>query len=568
MSSKHDDQTPKNIEPAVSLWLVHGLIAALVVLAYASTLAAPALGLDDSQNIFSNPYFTLGPWWRLWLEPYFGMYVPVTSTIWSALFQTGNGQAWPFRVLNLCLHLGNVGLVSILVRGLFARAGLRSSAGWILATAVFALHPLQVGAVAWISGGRDLLSAFFGLLACLTLSSESRLRVWARALGATVFFMLALLSKPQIAALPVALMAFSILFESGSRRKFTILVSISWCVLSGGAFVWTSQAQTGFVVDPVEWQLKPLLMIHAFAFYLHKFVWPFGLTADYGLSPKVVLGDVARLVASVVIVFVVFLCTALGGRRWPLLRLLLPWALLLLPVSGVVDFGYQKTSTVADHYAYLSMAILAALSGFLATQLRRGGKALLLLSILVPVSLAAASAWRSQFWKSDETLFTDVLEKNPVSIIALVNLTHLVCVRGRDFERGLELSGRALQIESFNSMVLANRGVCLIRAGRFSELAAWESRLADSRLHHELDVNPTRASELFNLMSLANSSLGHHERAWLFSCQSVAMNPLAPGHRQVLEALRDQAQRLGRSPACPPKLGWTSLLEKLKSETR
>src|SRR5262245_23188211 len=70
----------------------------LAVLAvYASLIEAPPLSWDDGLNVFENPYLVRGMWATLWTKAYFGMYVPVISTIWAGLLDLGDGAAWPFR---------------------------------------------------------------------------------------------------------------------------------------------------------------------------------------------------------------------------------------------------------------------------------------------------------------------------------------------------------------------------------------------------------------------------------------------------------------------------------------
>src|SRR6476661_3788624 len=81
------------------------VVAALL---YGSLLGTPPLKWDDDFNVFANPYYRNGSWYRLWATPYFGMFVPVTSTVWAGAFQIANGAVWPFRLLNLLLHVANV----------------------------------------------------------------------------------------------------------------------------------------------------------------------------------------------------------------------------------------------------------------------------------------------------------------------------------------------------------------------------------------------------------------------------------------------------------------------------
>ena len=234
-----------------------GTILIFSVLIYGSLWRAPALTWDDGSNIFANPYFTMHLWWGVWVEPYFGLYVPVTSSAWALLFWVGGGQTWPFRAFNLLLHLANISLVWVLLQGLAKRWKIASPVAVAMAVAIFAFHPLQVEAVAWISGARDLLSTFFALLAVLTYFRFRSLKGFA---GATALFILALLSKPSVAILPIgiALLDWLLNGREGAGKK-SFLKMASWCVFSGGAIYLTELAQEEHFTSTASWEILPTI---------------------------------------------------------------------------------------------------------------------------------------------------------------------------------------------------------------------------------------------------------------------------------------------------------------------
>src|SRR6185312_13945302 len=90
--------------------VVSGILL-LSALIYATLWNAPALTWDDGSNIFNNPLFNMNMWWRVWREPYYGLYVPFTSTFWALLYRFEGGETWPFRAFNIVLHLANIALV-------------------------------------------------------------------------------------------------------------------------------------------------------------------------------------------------------------------------------------------------------------------------------------------------------------------------------------------------------------------------------------------------------------------------------------------------------------------------
>src|SRR4051812_46578122 len=162
------------------------LVALVTALVYGTLLRAPYLIWDDDLNVFENPFYLTGTWSKLWTEPFFGLYIPVTSTIWAALFHLGGGAVWPFRVLNIALHLANVALVVAIISAVLRRWNLKSSVAVAIGAAIFALHPQQTAVVSWISGGRDLAATAFALTAVVVQMSERRHRlIWSTLLFAT-----------------------------------------------------------------------------------------------------------------------------------------------------------------------------------------------------------------------------------------------------------------------------------------------------------------------------------------------------------------------------------------------
>lgn len=135
-------------------WIALGFV---ILWIYWPLFWAGPLQYDDHSNIFANPHYRDGSLLYLWKYPYYGMYIPVTSTAWSLLHSLGGDAAWPFRIFNLALHALNTVLVFFCLRGFLNRVTSRDErsifTASFLGAAIFALHPLQMECVAWISGG-------------------------------------------------------------------------------------------------------------------------------------------------------------------------------------------------------------------------------------------------------------------------------------------------------------------------------------------------------------------------------------------------------------------------------
>ena len=183
------------------------LILFFVLAMYGRVIHFEMLQLDDPKHIFENPVFGLSLWRGLiqfWTEPFLGLYIPVTYSAWLVLGNISQalfGRLEPglFHFANLLVHLINCTLLYQVLEKICVRLFSKdenATGAILLGVAIFALHPLQVETVSWISCLKDLLAVGFGL-AALRMVIEERKK------AALLFFGLSLLSKPTLVLLPL-----------------------------------------------------------------------------------------------------------------------------------------------------------------------------------------------------------------------------------------------------------------------------------------------------------------------------------------------------------------------------
>lgn len=404
------------------------LLVAVTAAVFGRVYAHGFLAYDDSQHVSENPLLDPVTWrsvGEFWQRPYFGLYIPLSYTFFAAEASIAR-QPLPdgirsdpnplvFHLGNLALHVACVLLVFVILRRLFRHDG-AACAGALL----FALHPVQVESVAWISETRGVLCGLFSLLAVwqyLVFADASGTRKSAAChyAAATAAFVLALLCKPTAVAVPLVAgaLAFGILRRSLRR----ILASlIPWLALSAAWVVLTKvqqpDADLPFVAD--VWA-RFLLAGDALAFYLIKLIVPLRCVPDYGHAPQWVMGQWWFYVGWALPVAGLVVLTRMKDRRiW--LTVAAVFVAWLLPVLGLVPFSFQRISTVADRYLYLAMLGPAlALGWFLATRWNRrtiavAGTALGLLGVL--------SFVQTGYWRDDESLTAHTLQVNPRSVLA------------------------------------------------------------------------------------------------------------------------------------------------------
>ena len=301
-------------------WLIPLTLMVIAAGLYARTLGGDFLRWDDRQNILLNPFIERALWSQTWTRPYYNMYIPVTYSVWTILWHI-TPQPWLFHLLNVVLHAANVLLVFLIAR----RVWRRDSPAWV-AAALFAVHPLQVETVAWISTGRDLLSAFFGLSATYLVLSKTSWRWW---IPATALFVLGLLSKPSLAVLPVGVLALTWATRTLTwGRAWTLK---AWLIPAVAAVISTKMIQqldADLRLLPLTLMERILVAFDTLGFYARRVAWPDPLSSDYGRAPRVALAEygwVAGLVGTVAVVALGLIFrrrlnrASLAGAFWALL---------------------------------------------------------------------------------------------------------------------------------------------------------------------------------------------------------------------------------------------------------
>jgi len=421
-------------------------LVVVVVVVYFRIFGAGFVAFDDDIHVYANPFFnplTLHNVARLWHQAYEQLYVPLAYTIYAivarfaqvpAHFDSSIGQSdivspSAFHVVSVAFHAANALLCFLLVQRLT-----RSRLTALLASLVFALHPLQAETVAWISELRGLSSSFFALLALngLVLSRQVRDRalVRSRALFAAsaVFVVLAMLCKPAAAVLPLVALAIDrIVLKTGWRRA--IISASIWSVCSL-PFAWiTNSVQAVASAGSSEWWERPFVAGHALTFYLLKTILPFNLCVDYGHTPHAVMSDAWGYAAWVVPVGLLVLCYRNRHTR-PMTWLgALMFVMFLLPTLGIVPFAYQGYSTVADRFAYLAL-LGAGLVVADAIEYVGSRKRVIIVISGTLVGLAALSCNQSKYWTNSTEMLRHTTVVNPDAAFAYHNLGHIEQANG------------------------------------------------------------------------------------------------------------------------------------------
>jgi tetratricopeptide (TPR) repeat protein len=452
-----------------------------------------------------------------------------------------------YHLTSLLLHAATAGALYAVARRLLERAGAAGAAarwGAVAAALAFALHPLRVESVAWVTERRDVLS---GLLFVLTIlaylraadAAAGRRRRW---LGlAVALYALALLSKAVVMTLPAVLVVLDVypLRRLGpSWRSWTSpaarpvwVETLPFALLGlAGAAIALAVALTHAAADVAplaRYGIATRVAFAAFslAFYLLKTVAPLGLSPLYempvapgALHPPFVLSAVAVVVITLVLWRL--------RRRWPAgLAAWVVYGILLAPMSGLVQAGNQL---VADRYSYLpSLPLALLLGGGVAALVRaREGhvlrppvrRAALAVAALGLAGLAVLSAVQVQVWRDTETLFRHALDLDPRCANCLNQLGIVESLRGR-WELAAANFDRAAALRPDLPGIQGNLSVALLRSGRSAE--------AVRQLRSLLERYPDHP-EVWNHLGAALIQEGKLEEARGYLIRAVDRTPSSP----------------------------------------
>ena len=317
------------------------------------------------------------------------------------------------------MHAANAWLCFCLARRLTGR----TRTAW-LCSLLFALHPLQLESVGWISELRGLTSGGFALLAlnAFALSRQASERARARKLlaASAVSVICAMLCKPSAAVLPlVALVIDRVVFRTPWRKA--LAAASIWAAVALPFALITRAAQGIPAAGQSLWWQRPFIAGDALTFYLFKTSVPIDLGVDYGRTPHWVMSRVWGYLAWVVPV-ALLMFGYLNRRRRPITWLgALLFVMFLLPTLGLVPFAYQAYSTVADRYAYLALIGV----GLIVADAVDGARSQMTAARVAAtacLALALLSFNQSRYWLMSSTFPRHTIDVNPAAAFAYNNL--------------------------------------------------------------------------------------------------------------------------------------------------
>lgn len=550
-------------------WLMPILVALLTFAAFLPAVHNGFVDWDDDKNFLENPRYRGLGWTQLrWMFTTFheGHYQPLSWLTLGLDYVVWGMAPFGYHLTNLILHAANAMLFYFLALQLLRPAVPVGSDRELrvfpisaaFAALIFAIHPLRVESVAWVTERRDVLSGLFFLLTIVCYLKANRVAETRpfrlRWMVATfVVYLFCLFSKAIGIILPIILLLIDVhplaRLRRGPATWFGPATRPVWWEKVPFLFVAIAFGVVAILAQQENLAFKPLQhygftprvaqVIFGSAFYVWKTIVPFGLSPLYQLPEGLQLWDWSVALSGLMIVAV-----SAGlfrvRQRWPAgLAIWVYYLVVLAPVSGIAQSGVQ---VAADRYTYLSClgwAILAGAGLLYVWRLWITGKirfrtifltnGLAIMGLLVLTTLT----WRQiAVWRDSETLWRHVLAVEPKASVAHNNLGTVLYRRG-ELEKAIGHYRRALEIGS-DAVAYNNLGNALAKQGRMAE--AEQSFLSAVRLKPDFAEAYSNLGNLFATQGKLEEAARQYRRA-------VGADPNAVGaHHSLAVALAHQGK--------------------------
>jgi len=492
------------------------VLAAVTIFAYRPAWHGGFLW-DDDAYIINNELLTAPHGWqRIWFSldsP--SQYFPLTYSTFRIEHALWGLNTTGYHWVNLLFHVGN----ALLVWAVLAR--LRVPGSWF-AAAIFALHPVQVESVAWITERKNVLMSFFFLLtlvAWIAFVDNRTRRQWIFYCLGLFFYLLALSAKATACTLPAAL--FLILWLQKKPMTVRRLMQIIPFVVLGAGMgllaIWWERYHQGTnravftFLSPIE---RMLVASRAVWFYLSKIFWPFNLTFIYprwNISPAD-LFDYIWLLAGLAACVAIYFLRRYFGRSVEVAAAF--FVATLSPVLGFIMLFTFRYTFVADHYQYLACIgpIALASAGIVGlsdkfTQYRT----VIVSAALLVVACLGTLTWRQAATYTDiDTLWRTTLARNPECWMAHTNIGLVLFQKGQ-IDDAISHYRSALQMQPDGWDTEYNLGTALSAKGQVDEAILHCEKAVSMR-----PTDPDAQVSLANLLlqkGRSDEAIAHDQKA-------------------------------------------------------
>jgi tetratricopeptide (TPR) repeat protein len=514
------------------------IACALLVLAtigiYAQSINYNFIAVDDYFYVTANSHVKAGLTGESIRWAFTSMEVsnwhPLTWISLMINYRLSGMDPSSYHAGNIILHALNAVLLLLVLRQLTGSL-YRST----FVAALFALHPIHVESVAWISERKDVLSTMFwflGIWAYLLYLRKPSAWRYGAVMGA---FVMGLMSKPMLVSFPITLLLLDIWplrrLAAESQRSVPLprlflekvplfAVSIVSCFLT----FWAQKAGGAVAqLNIVPFNFRMMNAVVSYVIYLGKMIWPLNLAIFYP-HPMNTLEGWKVVVCLIALAGMTYYSITAAARRAYVTFGWLWYIITLAPVIGIVQIGSQG---LADRYTYVPFIgifviiawgapdLVGRFFGAKPEAIRRSRMMLGALAGMVLLALASLAYGQVRFWKDDITAWAHAVEVGPGDAFSEYNLGHSLHMQNRDDEAMIHYR-QAAQIDPNRYDAYNNLGIILMNRGAYAE--------AESALQAALRAKPDFAKAYWN-MGLVLCKMKRFSESFYYYTEAIRLDP-------------------------------------------
>ena len=396
-----------------SFWPWFLLLAVITAVCFFPMMKNTFTNWDDEFYVVNNALLRGPDWAGIFSKQVVSNYHPLTILSLALNYAISGTQAWSYLALNLLLHIINVTLV---FKFIYSISDKKFGVAFFSAL-IFAIHPMHVESVAWISERKDVLYTLFFLLSLMQywrfLQTNKQKYLWV----CFLLFVFSLLSKPAAIVLPLVLF----LLDHWKQRQFSkkiIWEKIPFFLVAGLFTVITLKLQSVTAMTSLDqypiW-VRLFFACYVTMIYFIRFFVPYPLSAFHPFPSPDNLGWVVYLSPIFVLAFLFFLWRYRKNRV--VVFGLLFFIVNILLVLQLISIGYTIVSERYTYVPYIGLAflLLMLVNKYAATKAMTALRAVAAIVFLV---FGFMSFQRTKVWKDSQTMWTDVIDRYPNASLA------------------------------------------------------------------------------------------------------------------------------------------------------
>src|SRR6266568_687572 len=510
---------PRGVRSRSITIVIYLFLAAISLAVFGQTIRYDFVNFDDDLYVYNAPAIQVGLTIKgialAFTSPHARNWHPLATISHMLDCQLYGLKAGGHHATNIVLH-------TIAVLLLFRVLRQMTGAVWrsAVVAALFAVHPLHVESVAWVSERKDVLSAVFFLLMLNAYVRYARAASITRYLAVAVLFAAGLMSKPMLVSVPAVLLLLDYwplrrfeqpsstkgkaeILKSGNQRRVIrrlFLEKIPLLVLSAGScvitFVLQKRAIGAIAPLPFLWRVQNAFA--SYVIYVWKTLWPTRLAVFYP-HPNNTLA-IWEVILAIGFLLAITVTAIVFRRERPYLFTGWFWYLgMLVPVIGLVQVGEQGH---ADRYTYLPHIGLFLLAVWLVADVtavpQRKSRFAVATAVVIIVALAWAAFIQTSYWRNSETLWTHALAVTSDNDFAHNNLGYL-CVDRGELDKAISHFETALRIRSSRMDTHYNVGSAFVQMNLADALAR-KGQSDEAMVHYEeaIKLEPNYADAYYN----------------------------------------------------------------------